>query len=156
MKSATVYEIKEELLQLPPAQLVEHCLRLVKFKKENKELLTYLLFESHDLNTYLGMVKAEADLDFATINPSSLYFVKKSFRKILRNINKHIRYTGAKQAEIELLLYYCGALKKTGIPYQKSQAIMNILDQQLKKIRKAIGTLHEDLQYDYNRELEAI
>jgi hypothetical protein len=156
MKSATVFEIKEELQQLPPAQLAELCLRLVKFKKENKELLTFLIFEAHDLNGYIEMVKAETVDEFTSINSSNLYFAKKSLRKILRNINKHIRYTGSKQAEIELLLCYCSTLKNSGISYQKSQAIVNILDQQLKKIRKAISTLHEDLQYDYNRELEAI
>ena len=156
MKSATVFEIKEELQQLPPAQLAELCLRLVKFKKENKELLTFLLFEANDLNGYIEMVKAETIDEFTSINSSNLYFAKKSLRKILRNINRHIRYTGSKQAEIELLLCYCSTLKNSGISYQKSQAIVNILDQQLKKIRKAISTLHEDLQYDYNRELEAI
>jgi hypothetical protein len=156
MKSATVFDIKDELQQLPPAQLVDLCLRLVKFKKENKELLTYLLFESQDINAYIGMVKTDAGDDFADINSSNLYFAKKSLRKILRNINKHIRYTGSKQAEIELLLFYCSTLKNSGIHYEKSQAIVNIFEQQMKKIRKAISSLHEDLQYDYNRELESI
>jgi hypothetical protein len=156
MKSATVFEIKDELLQLPPAKLVELCLRLVKFKKENKELLTYLLFESHDLDAYISLVKAETEDEFDGINSSNLYFAKKSLRKILRNISKYIRYTGSKQAEIELLLHYCKTLKESGIPFEKSQALVNLFDQQLKKIRKAIDTLHEDLQYDYNRELEVI
>ena len=48
MKASTVSELKEELKHLPPAQLLELCLRLARFKKENKELLTYLLFEAHD------------------------------------------------------------------------------------------------------------
>ena len=50
MKAATVHELKEELKHRSAAQLVELCNRLVRFKKENKELLTYLLFEAHDLN----------------------------------------------------------------------------------------------------------
>ena len=48
MRSASVHEIKQELLTLKPAELVELCLRLAKFKKENKELLNYLLFEAQD------------------------------------------------------------------------------------------------------------
>lgn len=156
MKSATVFEIKDELQQLPPGKLVELCLRLVKFKKENKELLTYLLFEAHDTGAYIGLIKTETLDEFSGINSSNLYFAKKSLRKILRNINKYIRYTGSKEAEIELLLFYCKTLKESGIPFQKSQALANLYDGQLKKIRKAIDTLHEDLQYDYNRELESI
>lgn len=156
MKSATVFEIRDELHQLPPGKLVEIFLRLVKFKKENKELLTYLLFEAHDLDTYVGLVKTETADEFQEINSSNLYFAKKSLRKILRNINKYIRYTGSKQAEIELLLFYCKTLKESGITYQKSTALVNLYDGQLKKIRKAIETLHEDLQYDYNRELETL
>ena len=48
MKAASISEIKTELKGLPPAQLTELCLRLARFKKENKELLTYLLFEAND------------------------------------------------------------------------------------------------------------
>ena len=48
MKAATIQEIKLELSETSPAKLKQLCLHLAKFKKENKELLTYLLFESHD------------------------------------------------------------------------------------------------------------
>ena len=130
MKSATVFEIKDELLQLPPARLVDLCLRLVKFKKENKELLTYLLFEAHDIDAYIELVKTETAEAFTEINSSNLYFAKKTIRKILRNINKYIRYTGSKQAEIELLLFYCKTLKESGIPFQKSPALVNLYDGQ--------------------------
>ena len=40
--------IKKEIQHLPTEQLAELMLRLARYKKENKELLTYLLFESHD------------------------------------------------------------------------------------------------------------
>ncbi len=156
MKSATVFEIKDELMQLPPGKLVDLCLRLVKFKKENKELLTYLLFEAQDLDAYISLVKAETSDLFEEINSSNLYFAKKSLRKILRNINKYIRYTGSKQAEIELLVFYCKTLNDSGIAFKKSTALVNLYNQQLTKIRKAIETLHEDLQYDYNREMEEL
>jgi len=39
MKTATVHEIKQELVATKPGDLVELCLRLARFKKENKELL---------------------------------------------------------------------------------------------------------------------
>lgn len=47
------------------------------FQKENKELLTYLLFEAHDTTAYINGVKAEMDSQFESINKSSVYFVKR-------------------------------------------------------------------------------
>lgn len=154
MKAATIHELKQELVSLSPKELVELCLRLGRFKKENKELLTYLLYEAHDEQGYISSVKKEIDEQFEGINVSHLYFVKKSLRKILRNIGKHTRYTGSKQAEVEWRLYFCSSLKETGIAFEKSQLIINIYNGELKKIRTLIKTLHQDLQYDYLKELE--
>ena len=76
MKTATVKEIQAELEQLPQAGLVTLCLRLAKFKKENKELLTYLLFESFDEDAYLITVKNYIDEQFEPrlIMPISLSY----------------------------------------------------------------------------------
>ena len=46
MKAATVIQLKKELETLNEEHLRQLCLRLARFKIENKELLTYLLFES--------------------------------------------------------------------------------------------------------------
>ena len=48
MKYLTLKEIKQELNALSKEEVQELCLRLSRFKKENKELLAYLLFESKD------------------------------------------------------------------------------------------------------------
>lgn len=156
MKAASSSNIKQELKDLPQNKLVELCLRLARFKKENKELLTYLLFEADDLEGYLAGVKQEVDEGFSEIHKDSMYFAKKNLRKILRNTNKYIRYTGSKQAEAELLLHFCTRLKQSGIAFHKSNALNNLYQAQLKKIKAAIASLHEDLQYDYLRQMEAL
>ena len=46
MKAATVSQLKKELQHRNPDELLQLCLRLARFKLENKELLTYLLFEA--------------------------------------------------------------------------------------------------------------
>lgn len=107
MKTASISEIKNELGNCSPARLAALCLQLAKYKKDNKEFLTYLLFEEDDRDTYISNVKSDIDGQFAGINSSQLYFAKKSLRKILRITGKHIRYTGSKQAEAELLIYFC-------------------------------------------------
>jgi hypothetical protein len=156
MKASTINELKQELATIQPAQLIELCLRLARFKKENKELLTYLLFEAHDEQSYIQNVKQEIDDQFANINNSNLYFAKKSLRKILRIANKYIRYSGSKIVEIELLVHFCSALNESKIPYKKSTALANLYNSQIKKISTAIQSLHEDLQYDYLKELEQL
>lgn len=156
MKAASISDIKQELTNLQPAKLLELCLRLAKYKKDNKELLNYLLFEANDEQTYISNVKTEMEEAFAEINQSNLYFAKKSLRKILRNTAKHIRYTASKQAEVELLLHFCQTLKHSGIPLKNSTVLNNLYQFQLKKVAKVIATLHEDLQYDYLKELSQL
>jgi hypothetical protein len=157
MKAASVNDIKKELTEIPPGQLVELCLRLAKFKKENKELLSFLLFESHDLQAFIESVKEDMDTEFAAEPARThVYYMKKHLRKILRNTNKQIKYTGSKQAEIELLLYFCTKIKKSGIRINDSLALANLYQAQIKKIAKAISLQHEDLQYDYLRQLQSL
>jgi hypothetical protein len=156
MKAATISELKQELANLSQKELVDLCLRLGRFKKENKELLTFLLYESHDEEGYIRNVKKEIDEQFGTINLSHLYFAKKTLRKILRIISKHVRYTGSRQAEAEWLIHFCKQINEHGIPVEKNQALLNLYNHQVKKIKAAINTLHEDLQYDYLKEMREL
>lgn len=61
MKAASLAEIKRELKQRSPEELLTICLRLGRFKKENKELLTYLLFEAGDELSYIKLLKEDID-----------------------------------------------------------------------------------------------
>ncbi|RLD46281.1 MAG: hypothetical protein DRI86_03590 [Bacteroidetes bacterium] len=154
MKTATIKELKTELSRQSVDDLQKLVLKLVKYKKENKELLTYLLFESENENSYINAVKLQIDDEFSNINTNSLYLAKKTIRKVLRTTNKHIKYSGIKQTEVELLIYFCKKIKDSEIPLQSSKALYNIYHRQLEKVNTSIGKLHEDLQYDYNYEIE--
>jgi len=154
MKAASIRLIKEEMKTRSANELLEIALSLARFKKENKELLTYLLFEIQDEQAYIESIKQEMEQQFQEINKSSIYFAKKSIRKIVRTTNKFIRYSKHKETEVELLMYFCKCLKNSGIPMGNSVALNNIYIRQIQKIKKTVSTLHEDLQYDYNVELE--
>jgi membrane-anchored protein YejM (alkaline phosphatase superfamily) len=156
MKAASISIVKKELSTLPPKEVLEICMRLAKYKKENKELLSYLLFEANDEQQYIVSVKHEIDAQFAEINRSTMYYIKKSIRKILKMTHKYIRYSGIRKTEVELLLYFCTKLKTSGISINSSTALSNIYQSQIQKIRNALGTLHEDLQYDYEQELKIL
>lgn len=156
MKTATIKEIKYELSNRSPDDLFKLCLRLANFKKENKELLTYLLYEASDETAYIESIKGEMDQEFSKINTKSFFYIKKSVRKILRNIKKYIRYSKKKESEVELLLYFCSELKKMNPSISKNTALQNLYNRQIDILKKTIGQLHEDLQYDFGKEIEAI
>jgi hypothetical protein len=156
MKATAISQLKQEMKNRSSNELLDICLRLARFKKENKELLTYLLFEVHDEQTYIKSIKTETDRQFHEINKSNIYFAKKSIRKILRTTNKFIRFSGLKHTEVELLLHFCKRLKDSGIPMNESIALTNIYIGQIQKIKKSLRTLHEDLQYDYGMELKSL
>ena len=150
MKAVPVVTIKKELKELSNEELTELCLRLSKFKKENKELLTYLLFESHNEDDYIQSIKNFVDEQFEIINRDSYFYIKKSVRKILRLIKKFARYSLKKETEVELLLYFCQKLKEFSPSIKNNVTLTNIFERQLLLVKKIISTLHEDLQYDYN------
>ena len=156
MKAVTINELKLELVNEKPVRLVELCIRLARFKKENKELLTYLLFEAHDTEAYIASVKQVIDSEFETINKSNVYFVKKTLRKILRISNKFIRYSASNIVTTELLIHFCKKIKGLEISINNNPVISNIYQNQVTKINKAVAEMHEDLQYDYLKEMKSL
>ena len=156
MQSASISTLKKELLQIPQEALVELCLRMAKYKKENKELLNYLLFENTHEQHYIDTVKEMIEEEFLKVNVSNMFFAKKGIRRILRLCNKYINYSGLAETEIKVLIHFCKQMKLLKIDFSKSAAMLNLYESQLKKINKAIQSLHEDLQYDYEKEMESI
>ena len=156
MKAASLKEIKTELNHRSTQELLELCLRLSKFKKENKELLTYLLFESADEEAFIESIKAQIDAYFDDINTKTFYFIKKSVRKILKETKKFIRYSQNKETEVELLIYFCEKLKNLEPPIKRDKMLTNLYNRQIDYIKRKISSMHEDLQYDFNMELEEL
>lgn len=156
MKAASVAIIKKDLKHRSQEELVELVLRLSKFKKENKELLTYLLFEADHEEGYIEIIKSEINDQFSAITSKNYYYIKKSIRKILRETKKYIRYSGNKETEVILLLHFCEKLQEFKPSISRNTTLKNLYDRQLDLINRRIEALHEDLQYDYRRELEAL
>jgi len=156
MKAVTVKELKQELNERSTNELIDLSLRLARFKKENKELLTYLLFESSNEAVYIQSVKDYIDAQFELINTNSYFYIRKSVRRILTHTKKYIRYSQQKETEVALLLHFCKRLKHFKPSIIRSVRLQNVYIRQIALIKKIIETLHEDLQYDYNTELELL
>lgn len=155
MRTATIHELKKEMSTKNAGELLEICLRLAKFKKESKELVTYLLFEAHDEVGFIEGVKVELKELFGGLSGQD-YLMKKGLRKILRITNKYIRYAESKEVEVELLLFFCLQVRERRLPLHRSTQMKNMYDNQVKKIRQAISGLHEDLQYDYLKSVDRL
>jgi hypothetical protein len=148
-----IAEIKKELQHLDNAQLTELCLRLVRYKKENKELTGYLLFDADHERAFIDSLMAENGLMFSQL-PYNNYQLAKSLRKILRLLGKYIKFMASSEAEVEVLINFC----RNYVQYVDKRASSSykplrlIFTRQLDKIRKSITKLHEDLQFDYSHD----
>ena len=149
MKPASLKIIKDEIKHLSQPALVELCLRLIKFKSENKELLSYLLFDADNEEDYILRVKTYIDESFLTINKKSNYLIKKGIRKILQHTKKYIKYSTHKETEVVLLIHFCKKTKASNPPMKHNKRVQNMYNTQVKLIQNRVATLHEDLQYDY-------
>lgn len=156
MQAATLAHLKNELKTMPSADLIEVCIKLIKFKKENKELVSYLLFESGNETAYILNLKNEIDELFDQVNTNSVFWAKKTIRKILRIITKHSKYSGMATTQIQMLLHFCNKLNELPLDYTNNAAMFNLYNNQLKKMDKLILTLHEDLQFDYLQRIDQL
>jgi hypothetical protein len=157
MKASSLNEIKKELRTLDPEALQEICMRLGKFKKENKELMTYLLFEAHNEQAYIENVKEELAAEFGHVpRGGNTYFIKKTLRKILRSANRQIRYSGIRQTEVEIRIFFLVKMKEARVPLSAGTVLYNLYHQQLKKINSILEKLPEDLQADYEQDLNSV
>jgi hypothetical protein len=156
MEAASLNEIKKELQHADSEVLAGLCMRLAKYKKENKELLSYLLFEAHNEQAYINSVKEEVDKLFTTLPDRNVYLMKKTLRKILRVVNKQIKYSGIKETELDLRLYFCKKVRIARVPLTTGTVLFNMYQQQVKKITAALEKLPEDLQADYAQAVAAL
>lgn len=151
VESYGLQDIKKELQHLSSLQLADLCLRLARYKKENKELLAYLLFQADNQQSFIEQVKAESGFMFSQL-PVNSYNAAKSMRKILRLLGKYIKFMGSKEAEIDLFLNFCHNYIQYTDRKVSYKPMRLILIRQLLKLRTLISKLHEDLQADFANE----
>lgn len=156
MHSATIDTIKTELKQLPPKQVLELLLRLARFKKENKELLTYILFESANEDEYVAQVKNEITEEMGEIDGLPGYQFKKQFRKIQRKINKPIKYMGNKSSTAELYLHMVRMISEKKKTSYLAPFLEKSVQQYISKIEKILPGIEDDLAADLRKQLNQL
>lgn len=155
MDTASIKQLKDTLSTLGREELTGLLLRMVKFKKENKELLTFLLFEAGDLDAYVYEISLEIKDEFENYRLKTAYYKRKGCRRILRMLKKYIKYAADKEVEVRLLLAYVSMVAESKT-FINDRVIQKIAFRQLLLAEKSIVKLHEDLQYEYKLELEEL
>jgi hypothetical protein len=154
MSPASIDDIKKELQQLPPKKILDLLLKLGRFKKENKELLTYLLFEQQDEMGYTQSIKIEIDEQMAVIGTIPAGLAKKVLRKIQRQITKQNKYMASKPAAVELHLHFARRLKELEENRYGKLSPEKVFVQQAAKVEKLLPLLTEDLRHDYEKQVK--
>ncbi|HLO91348.1 MAG TPA: hypothetical protein VK172_09305 [Lentimicrobium sp.] len=156
LNTASVKLIKDELSMLSNKELVLIIGSLIKFKKENKELVTYLLFDSKDELEYIKSVKKDMETELEVVNKFNVRNFLKLIRRTLRNTKKAIKFSGKPETEVQLLIHFLAILEEKKLPFNRFKALVTIWDRTIISIGKSINLLHEDLRYDYTNELKAL
>lgn len=156
MRSASSKQIRDELKQRPREEVMLFMQRLLRFKKENKELMSYLLFYADDEKGFIDDVKYEMTEGFRSVNTSSFFLTKKSVRKVLRMMNKFVRYSGNDGTKIELILHFCTLLGSMDRDFRDSRVLSNLFDRQLNLAEKTLLKLHGDVRADYKADFERL
>lgn len=154
MKAASLKDLKSALEELNPLELKLIIHRLARLKMENKELLSYLLFDASDERGYVEEIKLYIDEEFVKINPTHTYFAKKTIRKILRRVKRISSYSDDPLTRIETLIYFLERLKSLTPHIRSSHAMQKIWFAQKSAIEHALSKMHPDLQFDYHKRLK--
>lgn len=156
MNTPKLVDIKKALKHCSREELIELNIRLAKHKVENKELLHYVLFDAQNETQFVEQIKNFINDEFAEINTKNYYWMRKSIRKVLKNIKKYIRFSKNKDTEIELLLHFLAQMLQLKPDVMKDKRLRNLYERNLLMVDKKISGVHEDLQYDYQLQREKL
>lgn len=141
-------DLKKELLELSKPELIQLCLRVAKLKRENKELLAYLIFDSGDPLFYAQKLKPEIKEVFEQPFQHA-YYLTKSMRKAMRLITKYYRFTSNKQGETELLIYLVEEFYLSWRNEYRYQALGKVIFRCLEKAQSNLKKIDEDFRADF-------
>jgi hypothetical protein len=151
----SLQEQKKELQQLSKTELEAICLRFARFKKENKELLEFVLFHQGDPQAYADALKKDLHEVFTSLTGAN-YADAKKLRKITKALNKHAKYIQNPALEADLWIWFCYTYCHSMAAKSTAQVIRNFFAKAVLKVEKIQSKLHEDLAFDVAQELEKI
>jgi len=155
-KTPSIAVLKKELSYRSEQEIIDFCVTLIKFNRENKELLNYLLIDEVEKEVFLNEIKITISANFLDINFRSYHILRKSVRKILKLTKKYIKLINEPIKELTLLIHFNQELI-TCLPKLKNYpSIENYFISNIKKMESIVAKLHPDLHYDYINDINEL
>ncbi|GHB29330.1 hypothetical protein [Mongoliitalea lutea] len=156
MINPKIAEIKKSLNYLDEKELRSLLLDIIGFTTDNKRYAYFKLHEQQDEHFFLVESKEFLGEEFGKASMANFWSSKKSLQKLRSTLNKMLKFTKRKEFQLELILFFCEQTKEYGYLDYRHPVIHNLYHTQLRKAENLISKLHEDLQYDYQMQLEEL
>jgi len=150
---ANLNTIKKELIECEKKQLIEIITRLCRFKLDNKSLVSFLLFDAENEPEFVKEAKLQIDDLIEESKYFNFYSTKKRYRKIATLITKYVKFTNKTESEIELRLHLVKTFTENKSELKTYLYFKKALSKQLEKVDKLMKKIHEDLQFEYEEEI---
>ncbi len=154
MKAASIKQLRTEIGNLPPHKLAALTERLIKYKKDNKELASYIIFYEEDEAGFADDVETALEEQFGLINFKTAFFAKKGLRKMIRIANKFLRYTPNKSTQARIIMDVLSRLALIPASLKKNTQIKNMQVSLLKKLDDILLQVHQDERHDFEKQLK--
>jgi uncharacterized membrane protein YvbJ len=115
-----------------------------------------LLFWSEDETLFQQELIHSISEMMQEVNTTTVFWAKKTIRKIVRNMNRYLSFSENKITEIEVRIHFCEEMRNLKLKINQSKVLVNIYEAQLKKINAAFASVHEDLQRDYEERIDIL
>lgn len=156
MFNPKIAEIKKAVSYLDEQELRALLMDIIGFSTDNKRFAYFKLHEQQDEQFFLVESKEFLLQEFFKAVNTNFWTGKKSLQKLRSTLNKLLKFTKRKDFQLELILYFCQQAKEFGYLSYKHPVIDNLYATQLRKAESLISKLHEDLQYDYQQQVEEL
>lgn len=156
MQLPNLTAIKAELKHLSEKDLIALVTDLSKFSRENKAFLYFKLNEKENPRLFIEMVQEELEREFQLANTKHYHVAKKAAQGIRRKLNKFLKLNKNKADQIEVIEYFCKNLINYAYLEFHHPVIDNLYASQVRKIETLVSSLHEDLQYDYEKTIQEL
>lgn len=153
---ASLNDIKNALKTMGKDEMQELVLRLARHKKENKELLSYVLFLEENQRQFIADLKHELDTAFKGLHSGTAYLSMKGLRKILKWLNKFIKFSGNRETEAELVIYFCTKIMESEVRLHSSVVLANLYNRQVERAYRVIEYLQEDKRADFRADMDKL
>ncbi|TVR38558.1 MAG: hypothetical protein EA392_08775 [Cryomorphaceae bacterium] len=150
MNSSSLPQLRKIWKDLSAEELHQLLDRLGRFSRDNKELLHYLLVFGNNEDAYISAICHQLDEGFEGLNRQNITWTRKGLRRLVRMLNRYVRYSGKTDTEIVLRTEFCNRMLVHGIPLEKSAVVGNMFNRELDRISRALSKLHPDQQLDYD------